>query len=72
VKNEAAKYGIKVDVQAAKDESSMVEQLNLAPLGTLIVFRSAALIDTNGQPICGLPEGFRAAFGGRHDEIGQL
>lgn len=30
VKNEAAKYGIKVDVQAAKDESSMVEQLNLA------------------------------------------
>ena len=30
VKNEAAKYGIKVDVQAAKDKSSMVEQLNLA------------------------------------------
>ena len=30
VKDEAAKYGIKVDVQAAKDESSMVEQLNLA------------------------------------------
>ena len=30
VKSEAAKYGIKVDVQAAKDESSMVEQLNLA------------------------------------------
>ena len=30
VKNEGAKYGIKVDVQAAKDESSMVEQLNLA------------------------------------------
>ena len=30
VKNEAAKYGIKVDVQAAKDESSMVEQLNLS------------------------------------------
>jgi ribose transport system substrate-binding protein len=30
VKNEAAKYGIKVDVQAAKDELSMVEQLNLA------------------------------------------
>ena len=30
VKSEAAKYGIKVDVQAAKDELSMVEQLNLA------------------------------------------
>ena len=30
VKSEAAKYGIKVDVQAAKDKSSMVEQLNLA------------------------------------------
>jgi len=30
VRNEAAKYDIKVDVQAAKDESSMVEQLNLA------------------------------------------
>lgn len=30
VKDEAAKYNIKVDVQAAKDESSMIEQLNLA------------------------------------------
>ena len=30
VKSEAARYNIKVDVQAAKDESSMVEQLNLA------------------------------------------
>jgi len=30
VKEEAGKYGITVDVQAAKDESSMVEQLNLA------------------------------------------
>ncbi len=29
-KSEAAKYGIKVDVQAAKDELSLVEQLNLA------------------------------------------
>lgn len=29
-KNEAAKYNVKLDVQAAKDESSMVEQLNLA------------------------------------------
>ena len=30
VKSEAGKYNIKVDVQAAKDESSMVEQLNMA------------------------------------------
>ena len=30
MKSEAAKYNIKVEVQAAKDESSMVEQLNLA------------------------------------------
>ncbi|MDQ0395316.1 sugar ABC transporter substrate-binding protein [Labrys monachus] len=30
VKSEAGKYGVKVDVQAAKDEASMVEQLNLA------------------------------------------
>jgi ribose transport system substrate-binding protein len=29
VKSEAAKYNIRVDVQAAKDESSLVEQLNL-------------------------------------------
>ncbi|KQT61734.1 MULTISPECIES: substrate-binding domain-containing protein [unclassified Aureimonas] len=30
IKDEGAKYGITVDVQAAKDESSMIEQLNLA------------------------------------------
>ena len=30
IKSEAAKYNIKVDVQAPKDESSLVEQLNLA------------------------------------------
>ena len=30
VKSEASKHNIKVDVQAAKDESSMIEQLNLA------------------------------------------
>lgn len=29
-KSEAAKYGVKLEVQAAKDEASMVEQLNLA------------------------------------------
>jgi ribose transport system substrate-binding protein len=30
VKADAAKYGIKVDLQAANDESSLIEQLNLA------------------------------------------
>src|SRR5215469_9547678 len=30
IKNEAGKYNIQVDVQAPKDESSLVEQLNLA------------------------------------------
>src|SRR6202790_2947131 len=30
IKSEAAKYNIKVDIQAPKDESSLVEQLNLA------------------------------------------
>jgi ribose transport system permease protein len=37
----------------------------IVTLGTLSVFRGAALIYTNGQPIYGLPEGFRAAFGGQ-------
>jgi ribose transport system permease protein len=37
----------------------------IVTLGTLSVFRGAALIYTNGQPIYGLPDGFRAAFGGQ-------
>ena len=37
----------------------------IVTLGTLSVFRGAALIYTNGQPIYGLPEGFRTAFGGQ-------
>ncbi len=37
----------------------------IVTLGTLSVFRGAALIYTNGRPIYGLPEGFRAAFGGQ-------
>ena len=37
----------------------------IVTLGTLSVYRGAALIYTNGQPIYGLPEGFRAAFGGQ-------
>ena len=37
----------------------------IVTLGTLSVFRGAALIYTDGQPIYGLPEGFRATFGGQ-------
>ncbi len=53
-KSEAAKYGIKVDVQAAKDESSMVEQLNLAQ--TVVSQKPDALLlspqsDSNLVPV---------------------
>ena len=37
----------------------------IVTLGTLSVYRGAALIYTNGQPIYGLPQGFREAFGGQ-------
>lgn len=36
----------------------------IVTLGTLSVFRGAALIYTNGQPIYGLPASFRAIFAG--------
>jgi ribose transport system permease protein len=36
----------------------------IVTLGTLSVYRGAALIYTNGQPIYGLPDEFRAVFGG--------
>ena len=36
----------------------------IVTLGTLSVYRGAALIYTNGQPIYGLPDGFRAVFAG--------
>ncbi len=54
VKSEAAKYNIKVDVQAAKDESSMVEQLNLAQ--TVVSQKPDALLlspqsDSNLVPV---------------------
>ncbi len=53
-KSEAAKYGIKLDVQAAKDESSMVEQLNLAQ--TVVSQKPDALLlspqsDSNLVPV---------------------
>ena len=37
----------------------------IVTLGTLSVYRGLALIYTNGQPIYGLPQGFRDAFGGQ-------
>ena len=54
VKSEAGKYGIKADVQAAKDESSMVEQLNLAQ--TVVSQKPDALLlspqsDSNLVPV---------------------
>ena len=54
IKSEAAKYNIKVDVQAPKDESSLVEQLNLAQ--TLLSQKPDALLispqsDSNMVPV---------------------
>ena len=54
VKAEAGKHGIKVDVQAAKDESSMIEQLNLAQ--TVLTQKPDALLlspqsDSNLVPV---------------------
>ncbi len=37
----------------------------IVTLGTLSVYRGAALIYTNGQPIYGLPQSFRNAFAGQ-------
>ncbi len=41
----------------------------IVTLGTLSIFRGAALIYTDGQPIYGLPKEFRAIFAGRILEI---
>lgn len=54
VQVEAAKYDIKADVQAAKDESSLIEQLNLAQ--TVLSQKPDALLlspqsDTNLAPV---------------------
>ena len=54
IKTEAAKYKIKVDIQAAKDESSLVEQLNLAQ--TILSQKPDALLlspqsDSNLVPV---------------------
>jgi ribose transport system substrate-binding protein len=53
-RDEASKYGIRLEVQAAKDESSMVEQLNLAQ--TMVSQKPDALLlspqsDSNLVPV---------------------
>lgn len=61
--------GLLVGVTCGLVNGVLIAKLKLpdfiVTLGTLSVFRGAALIYTNGQPIYGLPEGFRAAFGGQ-------
>ena len=54
IQKEAAKYKIKVDIQAAKDESSLVDQLNLAQ--TILSSKPDALLlspqsDSNLAPV---------------------
>jgi ribose transport system substrate-binding protein len=54
IQSEAGKYEIKVDIQAAKDESSLVDQLNLAQ--TILSQKPDALLlspqsDTNLAPV---------------------
>jgi ribose transport system substrate-binding protein len=54
IKDETGKYKIKVDIQAAKDESSLVEQLNLAQ--TILSSKPDALLlspqsDSNLAPV---------------------
>jgi ribose transport system permease protein len=43
----------------------LLNGLLIAKLGTLSIYRGAALIYTNGQPIYGLPQSFRDAFAGQ-------
>ena len=54
IKDETAKYNIKADIQAAKDESSLIEQLNLAQ--TVLSSKPDALLlspqsDSNLKPV---------------------
>jgi ribose transport system substrate-binding protein len=54
IKSETGKYGVKADIQAAKDESSLVEQLNLAQ--TMLSQKPDALLlspqsDSNLAPV---------------------
>ena len=54
IKSEAGKYNIKFDAQAAKDESSLVEQLNLA---------QTILSQKPDRPIAFAPVGFKLGAG---------
>ncbi|MGD0472605.1 MAG: ABC transporter permease [Candidatus Velthaea sp.] len=60
--------GLAVGLAAGAINGVLIARLGLAPfivtLGTLALFRGAALVFTNGQPIYGIPEPFRAIFAG--------
>jgi ribose transport system permease protein len=60
--------GIAVGIVAGGINGVLIARVGLAPfivtLGTLALFRGAALVFTNGQPIYGIPEPFRSIFAG--------
>jgi ribose transport system permease protein len=60
--------GLAVGLLAGAINGVLIARIGLAPfivtLGTLALFRGAALVFTNGQPIYGIPEPFRAIFAG--------
>lgn len=60
--------GLAVGLIAGAVNGILIARVGLAPfivtLGTLALFRGAALVFTNGQPIYGIPESFRSIFAG--------
>jgi ribose transport system permease protein len=58
--------GLAVGIAAGAINGVLIARVGLAPfivtLGTLALFRGAALVFTNGQPIYGIPEAFRSIF----------
>jgi ribose transport system permease protein len=60
--------GLAVGLAAGAINGVLIARVGLAPfivtLGTLALFRGAALVFTNGQPIYGIPEAFRSIFAG--------
>jgi ribose transport system permease protein len=60
--------GLAVGLVAGAINGVLIARVGLAPfivtLGTLALFRGAALVFTNGQPIYAIPEAFRSIFAG--------
>jgi ribose transport system permease protein len=60
--------GAVVGLIAGAINGTLIARVGLAPfivtLGTLTLYRGAALVFTNGQPIYGIPEQFRSIFAG--------